>query len=151
VEAGIAKRVPSRPLGLSATVCGLTQCECTPTDQPQGATWTSAKLMAKHTLVMCTQPISLWVDQSRRGRFFCPRRKNGAQAKRKKNTTFWVVVTMHYAQNKPTSGLEQAARSLETKLGNLKANIGKFVGYYEHIKGLEQERANIRRHHHHHR
>ena len=75
-EAGVAKRVIYHPLGLSAIVCGSAQCERALTDQPQGATWTSAKLMAKQTLVMCTQPISLWVGQSKRGK------KNFAQGGR---------------------------------------------------------------------
>lgn len=84
--------------------------------------------------------MSLCIFQLKRGK--------GSAQKIIKRKAFWVVVTMHYAKNKPTSGLEQAARSLEPKWGNLKANTGKFVGYYEHIKGLQQERTNTRRHHH---
>ncbi len=54
-----------------------------------------------------------------------------AAGDRAENTTFWVVVAAHYARNKPAVSLERPARSLETKWGDLKASIAKFVGYYE--------------------
>ena len=47
-----------------------------------------------------------------------------------KKTTFGVAIA-HYATNKPAVGSERHARSFETKWGDLKANIAKFVGYYE--------------------
>jgi hypothetical protein len=61
-----------------------------------------------------------------------------AAGDRAEKTTFWVVVAAHYARNKPAVGPERPARSLETKWGDLKASIAKFVGCYEHIKALDE-------------
>ena len=55
-----------------------------------------------------------------------------------KKSTFWVAVAAHYARNKPAVGPERPARSLETKWGDLKASIAKFVGCYEQIKALDK-------------
>ena len=55
-----------------------------------------------------------------------------------KKSTFWVVVAAHYARNKPVVGPERPARNLETKWGDLKASITKFVGCYEQIKALDE-------------
>ena len=55
-----------------------------------------------------------------------------------KKTAFWIVVASHYARNKPAAGPERPTRSLETKWGDLKASIAKFVGCYEQIKSLDE-------------
>lgn len=85
--------------------------------------------------------MSLQVGQSGRGIIFCPRRKTDVA---------WVYVYFiwHTARDqakKKTSLLGSCDNALCKKQtyiklgasgGNLKANIGKFVGYYEHIKAL---------------
>ena len=55
-----------------------------------------------------------------------------------KKAAFWVAVAAHYARCKPAVGPERPARSLETKWGDLKASIAKFVGCYEQIKALDE-------------
>ena len=55
-----------------------------------------------------------------------------------KKATFWVAVAAHYARSKPAVGPDRPARSLETKWGDLKVSIAKFVGCYEQIKALDE-------------
>ena len=55
-----------------------------------------------------------------------------------KKAAFWVAVAAHYARCKPAVGAERPARSLETKWGDLKASIAKFVGCYDQINALDK-------------
>ena len=63
---------------------------------------------------------------------------NARQGIGQKKSMFRVDVAAHYARNKPAVGPERPARSLETKWGDLKASIAKFVGCYEQIKALDK-------------
>ena len=47
--------------------------------------------------------------------------------------TFWERVAEHYNQNRPTTGGERPARSLETKWGSMKHDVVKFVRVYKQV------------------
>jgi hypothetical protein len=48
-----------------------------------------------------------------------------------KNQAFWERVQNHYNQNRPGGVAERPARSLESKWGVIKHDVGMFLGHYE--------------------
>ena len=49
------------------------------------------------------------------------------------NYAFWDRITAHFNQSKPRSNLVRPARSLETKRGHIKQDVGKFCGAYKQV------------------
>ena len=47
------------------------------------------------------------------------------------NTAFWEHITRHFNKNKPCGTPLRPARSLETKWGHIKHDVGKFCGAYK--------------------
>lgn len=50
-----------------------------------------------------------------------------------RNMAFWERITTHYNQTKSRGNPVQPARSLETKWGNIKHDVGKFCGAYKQV------------------
>ena len=50
-----------------------------------------------------------------------------------RNSAFWDRITAHFNQSKPRSNPVRPARSLETKWGHIKHDVGKFCGAYKQV------------------
>ena len=50
-----------------------------------------------------------------------------------RNSAFWERITTHFNHNKPRAKPVRQARSLETKWGHIKHNVGKFCGAYKQV------------------
>ena len=50
-----------------------------------------------------------------------------------RNSAFWERITTHFNQNKPRANPMRPARSLETKWGHIKHDVGKFCGAYKQV------------------
>jgi hypothetical protein len=55
-----------------------------------------------------------------------------------KNAQFWINVATHYARHKPEGGADRPARSLETKLSDIKQFVAKFSGCYQSVRDLNE-------------
>lgn len=55
-----------------------------------------------------------------------------------KNTMFWSSVALHYNRHKPKGEANRPSRSLETKWGDIKVAVAKFIGCYWAIKDLNE-------------
>ena len=49
------------------------------------------------------------------------------------NSAFWDRITAHFNHSKPRSNAVRPSRSLETKWGNIKHDVGKFCGAYKQV------------------
>lgn len=63
---------------------------------------------------------------------------NSMRGIRRKNTVFWSSVALHYNSHKPKGGANHPSRSLETKWGDVKVAVAKFIGCYWVIKDLNE-------------
>jgi hypothetical protein len=59
----------------------------------------------------------------------------------KKSNTFWDRVCEDYKKNKPSCGIEQLTRSLETKWGIIKYDVAKFCGCDNFVIALNESRS----------
>jgi hypothetical protein len=50
-----------------------------------------------------------------------------------RNSAFWDRITAHFNQSKPRSNPVRPSRSLETKWGHIKHDVGKFCGAYKQV------------------
>ena len=60
-----------------------------------------------------------------------------------RNSAFWDRITAHFNENKPRSNPVRPARSLETKWGNIKHDVGKFCGAYKQVFDCRESGASL--------
>ena len=59
------------------------------------------------------------------------------------STAFWECITKHFNQVKPRGSPLRPARSLETKWGHIKHDVGKFCGAYKQVYDCKESGTSL--------
>lgn len=63
---------------------------------------------------------------------------NGIKGAKIRNVPFWASISVHYEQKKPSHCVLRLVRSFESKLGQIRSNVMKFIYVHHQVLDLNE-------------